>query len=157
MSFNKKGFTLIEILIVIGIIAILAAIVIIAVNPARQFSQAKNAQRFSDTNTILNAVGQFMVASQGSPPVSIPVSSDCPGAVTNEICKTGIATTTCASSNLVNLNELTDSERYITSVPVDPEGFTTNGAGYHIAKSADGRVTVCAPDAELGVTISVTR
>ena len=49
--FNKKGFTLIEILVVIGIIAILAAIVVVAVNPARQFAEARNSQRQSNVES----------------------------------------------------------------------------------------------------------
>lgn len=69
---NKSGFTLIEILIVIGIIAILAAIVLVAVNPAEQFRKAGDAQRASNVNAILNAVGQYMVDNQGNPPGDIP-------------------------------------------------------------------------------------
>ena len=153
-KFRKKGagFTLIEILLVIGIIAILAAVVIIAVNPARQFAQARNSQRWSNVNTILNAVHQYAVDNTGTLPESIPESADCSGTATNEICKTG---GTC--TNLVDLSVLTTDETYLVSIPYDPSGATTNGVGYHICKSANGRITVCAPDAELSVTISVTR
>ncbi len=53
---KDKGFTLIELLIVIGIIAILAAAVIIAINPGRQFEQARNASRWSHLNSIVNVI-----------------------------------------------------------------------------------------------------
>src|SRR3989344_7162895 len=62
---KREGFTLIEILVVIGIIAILATIVIIAINPARQFAQARNTQRTSNLNTILNAIGQNIADNKG--------------------------------------------------------------------------------------------
>src|ERR1700722_12408331 len=62
---SLAGFTLIEILVVIGMIAILATIVIIAINPARQFAQGRNSQRVSNVNTILNAIGQRIADNKG--------------------------------------------------------------------------------------------
>ena len=142
---QKKGFTLLEVLLVIGIIAILAAIVIIAINPNRQLAQSRNAQRQSDVNTVLNAVYQYAIDNTGTIPSAITTTQ-------TEICNTGA---TC--TGLIDLSVLTNGETYLVSMPQDPTGATTNGAGYEISQSANGRVTVVAPDAELSATISVTR
>ncbi len=141
---RNKGFTLIEILVVIGIIAILATIVLIAINPSRQFAQANNTQRESNVNAILNAVGQYAADNKGSLPSGITTTS-------TDISKAGIN----ICSSLV--------PTYIPALPVDPKvgsytDCTTYDTGYFISKdSTTGRVTVNAPSAEIGVTISVTR
>ena len=68
---NQKGFTLIEILLVVAAIAILAGIVIVAINPAKQLGDTRNASRNSAVNTILNAITQYAVDNNGVLPAGI--------------------------------------------------------------------------------------
>ena len=142
---SQKGFTLIEILVVIGMIALLATIVLIAINPARQFAQGRNTQRSSNVNAILNAIGQYTADNKGNLPTQITTSDQ-------DISDSG--------ANLCAVLMPT----YIPSLPQDPSltggpftACTTYDTGYHVKKDTDGRVTVIAPSAELGATISVTR
>jgi len=138
-----KGFTLLEILLVIAIIAILAAIVIIAINPGKQLAESRNAERSSEVNTILNAVYQYSVDNNGSVPGGITASA-------TEIC----VTTGCGG---IDLSGLTASGKYIVAIPADP-GSSGAGSGYTILKDAtSGRITVAAPAAERGASITVTR
>ncbi|HLD30983.1 MAG TPA: type II secretion system protein [Patescibacteria group bacterium] len=142
---NQKGFTLLEILLVVAAIAILAGIVILAINPSKQLGDTRNAQRRADVSTILNGVYQYTIDNNGTLPATI-------GVVQTEICRMGGA---CAG--LIDLSVLTTDEEYLVSIPIDPTGSSVNGAGYEIVRSANGRITVVAPDAEQGATISVTR
>jgi len=53
---QNKGFTLIELLIIIGIIGFLAAAILVAVDPVRRIQEARDAKRFAEVNSILNAI-----------------------------------------------------------------------------------------------------
>jgi prepilin-type N-terminal cleavage/methylation domain-containing protein len=146
-SFQRRGFTLIELLLVIGIIAILASIVIVAINPTKQLGDARNAQRRSDVNTILNAVYQYAIDNNGDLPGTLPAVG-----VTDEIC----STSSVAIAGCIDLDVLTGS--YLVKLPVDPQQPATGtGTAYEIMQDANGRITITAPDAEGGETISVTR
>lgn len=149
---NIKGFTLIELLVVIGILAVLLAIVLIAINPAKQFESANNTQRSSDVNSILNAVHQYMADNAGTPPSGIPTGT----VGTDDVEISSSDANICAA--LV--------PTYIAALPVDPtngdpidEAGCTDAAGYatgyEIVQSSTGnRITVTSVQ---DPTITVTR
>ncbi|MCK5027465.1 MAG: type II secretion system protein [Candidatus Pacebacteria bacterium] len=148
-----KGFTLIEVLLVIALIAILAGITIVAINPARQYGNAANAERQSHVNTILNAIHQYAVDNSGIIPTTIPAATVCTSTVsTYAICPTGSACTTG-----VNLSVLTASETYMISIPLNPGYSTATNTGYNVTQSINGRVTVCAPYTDLSASIEAKR
>jgi prepilin-type N-terminal cleavage/methylation domain-containing protein len=62
----KRGFTLVELLIVIAILAVLAAAVVIVLNPGELLAQARDSQRLSDMDTLKNALAIY-VAQAASP------------------------------------------------------------------------------------------
>lgn len=119
---QKKGFTLLEILLVIAAIGILAAIVLIAINPNKQIEAARTAQRRSDINSIAKAVQQFIIDNGGSYP---GVLQNIPIGGTIGLC--------ISCSNGINLTS-TLVPTYIAAIPIPPD---VNGQ-YTVTKTANG-------------------
>lgn len=153
---KTAGFTLIEILVVIGIIAILAAIVIIAINPAKQFAQARNTQRQAGVNTILSAVGQRLADNKGIFAGQFTVGG------TTYIC--GILPTATSSTPNITTGQATTVTTvtgalgclvptYVATLPTDPDvawatGFGATNTGFDVIVDGTGRITVCAERAK---------
>lgn len=64
------GFTLIELLIVIAILGVLAAAVVVAINPAKRMGDARNAQRKTDLGQMANAIEANVVSHGGQYPTT---------------------------------------------------------------------------------------
>lgn len=145
---NQKGFTLIELLVVIGILAILLSIVLIAINPARQFGQANDTKRRSAVTQILNAIGAYAADNKGNLPSQVTTANQ-------EISDAG--------ANLCSVLVPT----YIPALPTDPTLNTTDisapcpttyATGYHVIKDTNGRVTVSSATNDVnGQPITITR
>jgi prepilin-type N-terminal cleavage/methylation domain-containing protein len=154
MHVSKRGFTILEVLLVVAALGILAGLVVVAINPGSQLATTRNAQREVDVHILLNAVHQYATDNAGEFPSGIPLESDCETASGSEICRPGAA----SCSGYVSLAVLTLNERYLVDIPVEPSFATTsNGVGYRIIRSSTGRVSVCAPLAEEGELIEVKR
>lgn len=145
---QKAGFTLVELLVAIGIFGVLVAITIVAINPGRQFSRANNTKRQSDVTALLDALGQYSAENSGRLPATITTTNKTVSNTGADIC------------GLLVPN-------YLSALPVDPGtnngtaisscagAYTTN---YEVALDASGRLLVTAPATELGgAVITATR
>lgn len=149
-SSKLKGFTLIELLIVIGIIAILAGIIYVAVDPGRRFAEARDAERWSSVNAILNGYLKYTVDNKGAEPVSLTAGTYYMiGTVA------GTCTDQATGANFIDLSSLVDT--YLAAIPKDPKDGTAATTLYYIAKSNSGRITIGACQPERGTAISVSR
>lgn len=159
---KQKGFTLVELLIVIAVIAILAAVAFVAIDPATRFKEARNSERWSNVSSILESVQQYIVDNSGSMPSAIST----PGSgYNNYVIGTTVGAASCAALGAVTINyaDLTSAlvTRYFASIPFDPSTGSAGDTQYYLRVDSSNHITVgaCAPESVRGTTptISVTR
>lgn len=122
---TRKGFTLLEMLLVVGMLGIIAAIVISAINPSTQLESAQDSKRNIEKREVENAVIQYIIDgnSISTPPNGI-------GNATN-ICQSSITGSDCTGAGTgYDLSILVPD--YIVDIPTDPLETETRISGYRI-------------------------
>jgi len=156
---TNKGFTLIELLIVIAVLAILAGIVMVALNPKARFEDSRNARRVSDVDAIIGAIKMFQIDNKGG---YIANLDDATADMYYQIGLGSNCNDTCMSGNIVlqaeclDVEELTD-EGYLPAVPIDPgdNAATEDETRYYIVKKSTGTIEVGACSPELGSNTAI--
>jgi prepilin-type N-terminal cleavage/methylation domain-containing protein len=152
-----KGFTLMELLIVVAIIGILSTVMVVAVNPGRQMAKARDSQRKTDLVAILSGVMQYasehsgdLPDTDGDPDTSnFPTSPTCIGSAVG-------------CFDLANAGETGDEivPVYMVSMPHDPrfadETDPQLDTGYMIYADENGRLHASATG-EVESSIAVSR
>ena len=165
---HKNGFTLVELLIVIGVIAVLASLAFVGLDLLARFQDSRNAQRWTDVNAILSAIKLHQVDNQGIYDSSI-------SSLTDELYyqigedDEGNCADTCVSPGItmeaacVDLDSFISGD-YLQEIPIDPSDTNAsyNETRYYLIKHTSGAITVAACSEEQGSatavpTISVTR
>ncbi len=145
-----KGFTLVELLIVIAIIAILAAVVFVALNPLKRFQDARDAQRWSNVTQLLAAVKIYQVDNKGKYPNTLTTLTD------GNVYMIGTDTASCDSYNSKCTTGVSDglacvdlssfvTAGYLSSVPINPNGtgtWTAGHTGYTLQKNSNGTIGI---------------
>ncbi len=127
VNFKQKGFTLIELMVVISIISLLSSIVLVSLNNAK--AKARDAVRMSDISQINKAIQLYIVDNGHAPDFGDPgcstVGTSDSGCFANDFDNVGNATYTWAQLQ-------TELLPYIKKLSKDPCGikcFGTDASG----------------------------
>lgn len=134
-----RGFTLVELLIVVAIIAIVAVIIFVLLKPLSRFQQARNTKRTQDITAVAEAVRMYQINNSGQIPAGITQNWQMLGTDTSG-CKVACAsigsggTTQTLSNNFDNAVEYTTSNPALIQVSASMAQLVNLGGGtYSIA------------------------
>ncbi len=150
---NKKGFTLLELLIVIGILAILAAVTVLVINPAQLLKRARDSQRMSDLSTLQTAIGLYLT---DAATISMGTTNECRYTLGTGLCfigsaASGCSTVVCTNSQVVsgtgwvpiNFNTISGGSP-LGALPIDPTNTSGTGHAAHLYYVYDVNTTALA-------------
>jgi prepilin-type N-terminal cleavage/methylation domain-containing protein len=126
-SYTKKGFTLLEILLVIALLAILFTTVLYALNPNKIIKGVNDNKRKADALTLYQALEQYALKTGSYPPeiTALPANS------TSPICKT-------SGTGCISLSSLVPT--YISSIP--SYSSDTISSGFYIVKDVNRNIGI---------------
>lgn len=144
MQLNKKGFTLIEILIVVAIIGVLASIVLVGLGPAQK--QGRDARRLSDIRQVQTGL-ELYFQKCGYYPGDVQATSPCSVPRVDDDTWAGLSTALVGSIPGIPAIP-NDPIRSRWSSPLEAYQYASDGISYILAATLEGSNTALDTDLE---------
>jgi len=131
----RKGFTLLELLIVIGILAILSAATVLVINPAELMRQSRDSQRLNDLAALNSAIA-FYISNTSSPQIGSTGVNYATVAGVQCLTPAGTVSSTTTQKNdgsgwvPIIFSSLTGGSP-IGNLPTDPSNVSSTTTGYY--------------------------
>jgi prepilin-type N-terminal cleavage/methylation domain-containing protein len=155
-----RGFTLIEIVMVVTVVSVLLTVLIALVNPSARVNSAYNAAQATDSKTIKSAIDQYFI--DHFEYESLGISS-----TPTEICDTGFNTPEEVVANKIDCSNLIDLSKivpvYVAGIPTNtqthnsPNREGVNGSGYKISLENNDIMVSPVLAATSSMDLSITR
>jgi hypothetical protein len=157
-SSADHGVKLLRGLLIAGSIAIVLAIGLLVIDPARHLAEARDAERMDAANSLLSALYKFAADNAGRLPAGVQTAAIGSASMLGTAasgCDQTCGEVTLQAACLDLTNDLVGN--YVAALPVDPKHGTFEQTGYYIERTASNVLTVgvCAP--ERMETIRVSR
>lgn len=147
--------TLTEVLIALAVMGILASVVLLAVNPKKQFEDADDAKRRQDLRVMIDALYQYQIDNDEFPKIKLHATLD---SEHRDVCSiTGGDLFYCLLDVPLRLPLGPLIPDYLAELPHDPENTVEYETGYQLWLDEDGRVHAFAPSGNNGAGIEVAR
>ncbi len=149
---RKKGISGIEFFVLFGMIAIVAAFILLLSNPAKRIIKIRDMERLNEVNALVDAILECQYDNSGKLPRQLEEmpedeyfmigsrAVDCVGSCFTRDVKGAcfdIAKISCGGAKTL-------VPSFIASIPIDPKSDTWNGemTGYYIGKTLLGQIKI---------------
>lgn len=134
MKFYRRGFTLIEILVVVALLGLIASIILVSISNSRM--KARDARRKSDLQQLVKALALYISDRNGL----LPLSNECGGGGANRPGTLhGVNVTACPpTANDWYIGEYLANHGYTRAPISDPRGGTATGCRYYYYTDTTG-------------------
>lgn len=135
---SQKGFTLVEVLIVVALIAILAVIALVTINPFEAQKRTRDARRLKEIGTLQGVIEQYV---SDNPQAAGFTSESTDNSGANACTTAGwLGVDLCNYANTIAADPLNRSAEYTLT-----DGTSTTGAVYYqVLLDATLRYRICA-------------